>query len=466
MNRRFLTITALCVVALLVSVVGAAGQGPVDPKGSTPTSIEAVLASKISYQGVLRESGSLVTGNRNMQFLLFNNNTCAGAALQTVTKNNVPVQSGLFSVDLAVNQGIFNGQALWLRVIVGATSLGCSEIMPAPYALSLRPGAQVIDNNAGLVYYVENLGQGDGIRAYSNAMATNYAAVYAITTGTGTGVYAGSSAGYGLYGSSGNTTSGKGVYGTTASNSETEGAGVWGEKSTGDGNALVGHKTGTSGHGILGLNLGTIGSGIAGKSQNYVGTWGETYATNNNYGFYSPDNLYSLNIHTMGATMQVVQNSSDTALQPGELAAWSGVAEPLEAGGPPVIQVTAVSTANSTAVAGVVFSRYNLAAIAKASSSGKGLDAGFEVTPAGAVQAGEYLLLVVQGPAQVRASAVGGAIQPGDLLASAATAGLAAKAGQISVEGVAMAAPGTVFGKALEPLPASDGLIYVYVTLQ
>lgn len=51
-------------------------------------------------------------------------------------------------------------------------------------------------------------------------------------------------------------------------------------------------------------------------------------------------------------------------------------------------------------------------------------------------------------------------------MASAATAGLAAKAGQISVEGVALAAPGTVFGKALEPLPAGDGLIYVYVTLQ
>lgn len=84
----------------------------------------------------------------------------------------------------------------------------------------------------------------------------------------------------------------------------------------------------------------------------------------------------------------------------------------------------------------------------------------------GAVPPGDYLLLVVQGPAQVRASAVGGAIQTGDLLASAATAGLAGKAGQISVEGVTLAAPGTVFGKALEPLQAGDGLITVYVTLQ
>jgi hypothetical protein len=66
----------------------------------------------------------------------------------------------------------------------------------------------------------------------------------------------------------------------------------------------------------------------------------------------------------------------------------------------------------------------------------------------------------------VKASALAGAIQPGDLLSSAGPAGQAAKAAQVSIEGVKTAVPGTVFGKALEPLAKGDKLIYVFVTLQ
>lgn len=477
MNRRFLTITTLCVVALLVSVVGAAGQGPVDFKEATPTSVEAVVASKISYQGVLRESGSLVTGNRNMQFLFFTNNTCAGTALETVTKNNVPVQNGLFSVDLSVNQSNFNGQALWLRVRVGSTNLGCTEILAAPYALSLRPGAHVVDNNGSLVYYVENLGSGDGIRAFSHATASNYGAVYAVTDGTGTGLWGLSTAGMGVYGRSDNAATGKGVYGTTAGSDAYQSAGVWGEKTTGDGTAVMGKKTGNTGVGVFGLNYGSAGSGVAGNSTNwhgvtglstnYRGVYGETSRSDNNYGVFTPDNLYSLNYHTMGAVMQVAQNGGDQPLQPGDVVAFSGAAAPLEAGGPPVIQVMHASTANATAVAGVVSARLNIKSLLGTEpATGDPVRAGWDGTIPGAVPPGDYLLLVVQGPTQVRASATGGAIQAGDLLASAASAGLAGKAGQISVEGVTLAAPGTVFGKALEPLQTGDGLITVYVTLQ
>ncbi len=44
--------------------------------------------------------------------------------------------------------------------------------------------------------YFNNAGIGDGIRAYSNATAENYAAVYAYNYSTGSGIYAASSAGY------------------------------------------------------------------------------------------------------------------------------------------------------------------------------------------------------------------------------------------------------------------------------
>ena len=66
----------------------------------------------------------------------------------------------------------------------------------------------------------------------------------------------------------------------------------------------------------------------------------------------------------------------------------------------------------------------------------------------------------------MKASALAGAIQPGDLLSSGGPAGQAAKAAQLSIEGVTTAVPGTVLGKALEPLDQGDKRIYVFVTLQ
>ena len=64
------------------------------------------------------------------------------------------------------------------------------------------------------------------------------------------------------------------------------------------------------------------------------------------------------------------------------------------------------------------------------------------------------------------ADAMAAAIQPGDLLSTTGQAGIAAKAPTINVGGTVTTVPGTVFGKALEPLDAGKGLVYVFVTLQ
>jgi hypothetical protein len=117
----------------------------------------------------------------------------------------------------------------------------------------------------------------------------------------------------------------------------------------------------------------------------------------------------------------------------------------------------------------VVFSRFSIDAIdprLEASDDAAAV-AAMEVTPAGSAERGEFVLVVVQGPAQVRADALGGgSIQPGDLLSSAASPGMAAKAATLAIDGVVTAVPGTVFAKALEPLDGNQEFIYVYVTLQ
>jgi hypothetical protein len=152
--------------------------------------------------------------------------------------------------------------------------------------------------------------------------------------------------------------------------------------------------------------------------------------------------------------------------------------------GAPLIQVAKADSANSTAVAGVVHQRLNIDALAESpppgvevtpddtrqigsvDPAGENEPAYVEVTSDRPVQPGEYLLLVVQGPAQVKASAMSGIIQPGDLLSSAGQAGHAARAAKVTIQGGSAAMPGTVFGKALEPLDIGQKLIYVFVTLQ
>lgn len=71
---------------------------------------------------------------------------------------------------------------------------------------------------------------------------------------------------------------------------------------------------------------------------------------------------------------------------------------------------------------------------------------------------------MVLGPAQVKADAAPEGILPGDLL-TASGGGQAVKAAPVKVDGVEFYAPGTIVGKAMEPLDASrpTGLIWVLV---
>ena len=59
--------------------------------------------------------------------------------------NNVQVHDGLVDLVLDIDVSAFSGQALWLAVTVdGQLLTPRQELLPAPYALSVRPGAQVV----------------------------------------------------------------------------------------------------------------------------------------------------------------------------------------------------------------------------------------------------------------------------------------------------------------------------------
>jgi hypothetical protein len=415
-------------LSLAVGLIQAQGPGPGnDADGDETGAVGAV----VPIQGRLTDaSGNPLNGYYSVRARLYDAST-GGTAFCSDT-DTVLVDNGLFNMYLdgsdACSASDIDGKQLYLGIKVGSDPEMTPRqgIYPVPYARSLRPGAIISGTVSGAIVHIENWNtNGRALRAYAMA-----------TSGTTYGVVGASRSSQGYGGYFYNTAAGDGV----------KGEGWFGVYGSGTSAGVRGQST--SGHGVYGLS--TNGDGVGGS----------TLAADNNYGFYTPDNLYSLNFHLRGAQMQVVQNGGQETLEPGDVVIFNG----LEAGDPPVIQVAKAPVANSTAVAGVVYSRYNIAAVTEdPEHSAKG---NLEVTSAGPVPPGEYLLVVIQGPAQVKASALAGAIQSGDLLSSAGPAGQAAKAAQVSIEGVQTTLPGTVFAKALEPLDKGDKLIYVFVTLQ
>ena len=76
------------------------------------------------------------------------------------------------------------------------------------------------------------------------------------------------------------------------------------------------------------------------------------------------------------------------------------------------------------------------------------------------------VLVATTGRVKVRVDATRQPIKIGDLLVSSGKSGLAKKSQPISVGGALLHRPGTIIGKALEPLAKGQGEILVLLSLQ
>jgi hypothetical protein len=208
MNQRGRWI-GVCVVVLLLALARWSGlaQGPEDrgePQGGM--SIEAVASTAFTYQGMLREDGVPVTGGRDMVFQLYSNSACTTTVGGAISKPGVAIDGGIFGVELPVPVGSFNGQGLWLGIEVEGTAVGCQEILPVPYALSLRPGARIEGEqpNWDALHAVNTATSGQSYGIYGRSYASLGRGVYG---------YASTASGetYGVYGRS-DSASGAGVY--------------------------------------------------------------------------------------------------------------------------------------------------------------------------------------------------------------------------------------------------------------
>lgn len=403
MNKRIFFILLILGLVLVFGIGSASGREGIAPSEVGLEITEAAVASKISYQGYLQENGSPVTGSRDMLYLISETDSCA-VGLQEIPMPGVQVSEGYFTSILEVTASHFNGKALWLGVKINESLIACQEILPAPYALSLKPGASVVGNVSG-----------DGLSVENQSTAVGASALYGEASGE-----------------SGST------YGLHALSHSSNGTGVYGY---GKGNA-------------------------GGKFVSYVGNliegWEEVTAGGETIQRFKVDvsgNLYAASINTWTASSAEML-PAHTGLETGDVLVVGPDGQLAQSTEMNAINVVGVFNNQASIVGGKPQdnqSDFAERVIQKNNQANK-LE--------GVYHADGLAPLSISGIVLVKASAENGPIQPGDLLTTASLAGHAMKASPIDVNGVSIFAPGTILGKALEELNTGTGLMKVLITLQ
>jgi hypothetical protein len=176
-------LTTLVLLALATMVGTAVAQSPGSEsisRAQNKVALAATVNSRINYQGVLEENGVPVNGSRDMVFRFYTNDTCGGVAVYVSPMMAVAIADGFFDVDVDVPHGVFHGGGVWLAVEVDGTTMGCEEILPTPYALSLRPGATIVGEATGASL-------GDGIVNLENTAPAHAGSVTGLFARTATG---------------------------------------------------------------------------------------------------------------------------------------------------------------------------------------------------------------------------------------------------------------------------------------
>jgi hypothetical protein len=135
-------VAILILTSLFFKQVGIGRSAPMDPPPAGP---EAVVGTAFSYQGYLTDGSAAANGAYDFQFRLYDADALGVQVGSTVIIGDVPVNNGIFMVELDFSVGAFGGGGRWLEIDVRpGSSVGAyttlsprQKLAPAPYAQSL-----------------------------------------------------------------------------------------------------------------------------------------------------------------------------------------------------------------------------------------------------------------------------------------------------------------------------------------
>ena len=98
----------------------------------SPWVFAAPVGTAFTYQGELRQGGAAASGLYDFQFCIFDDPVAASGSICSTTYDDVPVDAGLFTLDLDFGPAVFSGQQRFLEIRVrdGATSGGLVILAP------------------------------------------------------------------------------------------------------------------------------------------------------------------------------------------------------------------------------------------------------------------------------------------------------------------------------------------------
>jgi hypothetical protein len=224
------------VLLLAVSIGPGAGQ----PARALPASNAEPAGATLPYAGRLNDEAGrpVADGAYDFTFTLYDA-VVGGSPLWSEMQQGVAVAKGEFLTSLGRAEPLpaaaLAGPNRWLAVGVrGPGEAGFTALAPRQSLDSISPtsatagatcphdhlGELWSGNYSDAAFRLTNLGTGDGIRVVNQSTVYNYAAVYAATYSSGTGVFGHSNTGSGVYaqgGGSGNSRAALRANNTTAS---------------------------------------------------------------------------------------------------------------------------------------------------------------------------------------------------------------------------------------------------------
>ncbi len=264
----------LVVVAVFLLLLGGMGAyWPVFVGAQSPDALlapSATIGDGITYQGFLTDEDNVPLNDTfTMRFEIYNAQT-DGTLLWDSGDMDIAVQDGLFETRLEITTDIFNGEELWVaQTVDGELLTPRQEILPAPMAHTLRPGA-IVKGTASAIpnNYLLDVQMNNDVFAFNrgaiSGQTTTGNAIYGLAK-NGRAIYGQTEDGYAVYGFDGGSNANRGYAGYFYS---TNGIGVYG------------YSNGDRSHPNI------LAPGVYGQSNQGVGIYGRG-DTSNSYSFFN-----------------------------------------------------------------------------------------------------------------------------------------------------------------------------------